>query len=210
MALDTGSGILQRYRHAPRRHGELLLPWVDELMAEAGMARSQLQAVCVGCGPGSFTSLRMGFSVAVGIAYALDLPVYPVSSLQTLAVQAFTLGAEYAVTALDARMGEVYIGSYSNSLNHYPKALHKEKLIAPADYHLPDINSSSPSRWYAIGNGFSAMQGQLEGLLEGRFSRVCADLWPQARDMFILAERVSPVPADQAELSYLRNQVVQT
>ncbi len=210
VALDTGSEILQHYRHAPRKHGELLLPWTDQLLAQAGVSRHQLEAVCVSCGPGSFTSLRLGFSVALGIAFALDIPVYPVSSLQLLAMRPFKQGAEYIVAALDARMSEVYIASYSNELGMFPKLLNKEQLIAPANYQLPIVGTRKIPQWHAVGNGFSAEQSALTELLAGQLGRLEAAIWPQAQDLFILSEQVLPVTADQAELAYLRNQVVQT
>ncbi len=209
VALSTASGeVLQRYQHAPRRHGELLLPWVDELMAETGIRRDQLDAVCVSSGPGSFTSLRMGFSVALGIAYGLDIPVYPVSGLQALALQAIRSGAKQVVAALDARMGEVYIASFTNNQNGYPMLLGEQQLIAPADYRLPDF--AETDCWHGIGNGFVAEQGALSKALQGGLGNVEPHSWPMASDVLILADRVTPVAADQAELTYLRNQVVQT
>ena len=82
VALQTNGGqVLHRYAHAPRQHASLILPWVDELLAEAGASKNSLQAVCVSCGPGSFTGLRIGFSLGLSIAYALSIPVYPISSL---------------------------------------------------------------------------------------------------------------------------------
>lgn len=215
VALDSGSDILQRYQHAPRQHGELLLPWVDELLAEAGITRNQLDAVCVTRGPGSFTSLRMGFSVALGIAGALDVPVYPVSGLQTLAVQAVRHGANQVIAALDARMREVYIASYIKNMDGYPELIGEEQLIAPGGYRLPDSAGKAPdtsctTSWHGIGNGFVAEQGALSEALQGRLSKLEPDNWPMARDVLILADKVTPVAADKAELIYLRNKVVQT
>lgn len=209
VALDTGSETLQRYAHAPRRHGELLLPWIDELLAEAGFDRRQLEAVCVSRGPGSFTSLRLGFSVALGIACALDVPVYPVSGLQALALQAARNGGRHIVAALDARMGEVYIASYINQLDNNIEPIGEEALIAPGRYRLPEPGTPADCGWHGIGNGFSAQQGTLADLLDDRLAQLDTDCWPQARDVLILADEVTPVAAEQAELAYLRNQVVQ-
>lgn len=206
VALDTGSEVLQRYAHAPRRHGELLLPWIDELLAEAGVSKPQIDTLCVTRGPGSFTSLRMGFSVALGIAHALDIPVHPVSSLQTLALQAMRNDASHVISALDARMGEVYIASYINQLEGYPEAMSEELLIRPQDYQAGDTTA----RWQGIGSGFAAEQGALEATLGAALIQADADSWPMARDALILADKVTPVAAEQAELVYLRNQVVQT
>ena len=76
---------------------------VDALLRQAGARTSQLDAVAVGTGPGSFTGLRMGIAAARGIAAALDIPVAGVSTLDALAA-----GAPGAVPVIDARRREVF------------------------------------------------------------------------------------------------------
>lgn len=208
VALECGNDTLQRYAHAPRRHGELLLPFVDELLAEAGIKRSQLSSICTTRGPGSFTSLRMGFSVAVAMGYGLDIPVYPVSSLEALAYQAIAQGGEYIVSALDARMGEVYIGAYQADQQSLLRPLGVEQLLKPDDYQVP-VQYSGISSWYAIGNGFIAEEHALSKRLDRIIKHSQADAWPQAQHILALAKHVEPVAAEQAQLIYLRNQVVQ-
>jgi len=84
---------------SPRRHAELALPWAEALLAEAGIARAQLDAVAVGRGPGAFTGVRLGVALAQGIALALDRPVVPVSTLAALAALA---GGARVLAAIDA------------------------------------------------------------------------------------------------------------
>lgn len=93
-------------------HAEIVLPMVDELLAQAGVQRGQLTAIAFGQGPGGFTGLRVACGVAQGMAYALGIPVAPVVSLHAMAQAAD--GAEAVrVVAQDARMGELYVAAYA-------------------------------------------------------------------------------------------------
>ncbi|HLF96071.1 MAG TPA: tRNA (adenosine(37)-N6)-threonylcarbamoyltransferase complex dimerization subunit type 1 TsaB [Methylococcaceae bacterium] len=112
-ALWLDGEVLERYAVEPRRHSTLLLPMLDELLAEAGLELNQLDGLSFGRGPGSFTGVRIATGVIQGIALAADLPVAPVSTLAALALQAFdATDASWAFAGLDARMDEVYWGVY--------------------------------------------------------------------------------------------------
>ena len=114
VAVMVRGDVLERFELAPRRHAGLVLPWAEALLAEAGLRRSALDAIAVGRGPGAFTGVRLGISIAQGIALGLDLPLLPVSTLAVLA-QGGLRGAEGrpVVAAIDARMGEVYCGTFA-------------------------------------------------------------------------------------------------
>src|SRR5690606_24268749 len=88
VALLHDGAICKREEYAPRRHAELLLTQCEDVLAEAGLSRRDLDAIAVGRGPGAFTGVRLAISAAQGIALALDLPVLPVSSLAALAMDA--------------------------------------------------------------------------------------------------------------------------
>ena len=109
VALYVDGEIAERHELAPRRHTQLVLPWADELLAHAGLAKSQLDAIAVGRGPGAFTGVRLAIALAQGLALALDRPVLPVSTLATLAMQG---QGPRILAAIDARMGEVYLGAF--------------------------------------------------------------------------------------------------
>ena len=99
VAVYVDGEVRERFEVAPRRHAELALPWADALLAEAGVAKSQLDAIAVGRGPGAFTGVRLAVALAQGIALALDRPVLPVSTLAALATRAT---GERVLAAIDA------------------------------------------------------------------------------------------------------------
>ena len=80
LAQPDGTLVAEQRWHSRHRHGEELLERIDQLLAQGRAARSDLTAVVVGTGPGSFTGLRIGLATAKTIAYALNVPIVGVSS----------------------------------------------------------------------------------------------------------------------------------
>src|SRR5258707_1196536 len=107
VALSLDGAVVERFELG-QRHGERLLPMVQEILSESGVALTQLDALAFGRGPGSFTSLRIGAGVTQGLAFGADLPVVPVSSLAVLAQGE---NAAKILAAFDARMRQVYWGA---------------------------------------------------------------------------------------------------
>jgi tRNA threonylcarbamoyladenosine biosynthesis protein TsaB len=101
-----------------RTRPQSLLADVDALLAKAGLGPSDLDALVVGTGPGSFTGTRIGLAVARGLALALDLPVAGISTLDALAA-----AAPRAFPVIDARRGEVFVGG--------PLAVRPTELVVP-------------------------------------------------------------------------------
>ncbi len=96
-----------------QHHAEIVLDMVDKLLTQNGVAKSDLDAIVFGNGPGSFTGVRIATSTAQGLALGLNLKVVPVCSLAALALQACDgTDEDYSIGAIDARMGEVYIAIY--------------------------------------------------------------------------------------------------
>src|SRR5277367_5330216 len=114
-ALLAGDTIMERECEAGQSHSSLLLPMVAELLRESGMTFGALDGVAFGAGPGSFTGLRIACGIAQGLAAGAEVKVVGVSTLESLAEEAWQSGADsrrQIVACLDARMGEIYHAAY--------------------------------------------------------------------------------------------------
>ena len=100
----------------PGAHAEKLLLLVDELFEKSGLSFGDLDAVAVSQGPGSYTGLRIGVSTAKGIAYALEIPLIGINTLQAMAASQSVAPGDYVVAVLDARRKEVYTQAFGDSL----------------------------------------------------------------------------------------------
>ena len=113
VALLRGGEKTHLAQFAQREHTKHILPMVDEILAQAGITLHQVDALVFGRGPGSFTGVRIGAGIAQGLAFGADLPVIPVSNLAAMAQAAYVqYQAENVLTAIDARMNEVYFAKW--------------------------------------------------------------------------------------------------
>ena len=206
VALWLDGEVRERFELAPRRHAELSLPWAEQLLAEAGVKKSQLDAIAIGRGPGAFTGVRLAIAIGQGIALALDRPIVPVSTLAALALQA---GGPRALAAIDARMGEVYAAAFELREGD-AFALSDERVAAPDAVVLPDDRAG----WMGVGTGFAAADGVLATRLRSRFESIDATALPHAADVARLAvlayARGEALAPERAEPAYLRNNVALT
>lgn len=203
-ALSVDGEIRWRYQVAPRDHTRLILPMIEELLAEAGLARSAINAIAFGRGPGSFTGVRIGTGVTQGLALALDIPVVPISNLAAMAWGAQReFGAARVHAAIDARMGEVYHAAFQ--IAEYDVALIGKEQVIAAESVPEDAQES-----VGVGTGWGSYGEALRARLSG-VSEVHPGYLPHARDIVELASPIAVrgggVAADEALPVYLRNQV---
>ncbi|MCU7824335.1 tRNA (adenosine(37)-N6)-threonylcarbamoyltransferase complex dimerization subunit type 1 TsaB [Kitasatospora sp. DSM 101779] len=113
-AVHDGTAVLaESYEVDARRHGELLLPTIGDVLRTAGVDKRELTAIAVGVGPGPYTGLRVGLVTAAALGHALGLPVHGVCTLDAIAHQARREGLTGPFTAAtDARRKEVYWAAY--------------------------------------------------------------------------------------------------
>jgi len=163
VAVGDGRRWHGRDEHVGQSHSERLLPLARTMLAEAGLALSQLDGIAFGAGPGSFTGIRIGCGVAQGLALGADLPLVAVPTLEALAQQARREhGWSTVVACLDARMREVYAAMYTyteltttevtTAASRAWRTLMGPIAIPPAALHLP-AHTGEP---YGAGNGYAA------------------------------------------------------
>ena len=204
VALAVNGETLEKYEHAPRQHAELLLPWVEQLLAEAGLNFSSLDGIAFSRGPGSFTSLRIGIGVVQGLAWASELPVIPVSSLAATAQSAASEGIESALVALDARMKEVFAGRFETNSRGIMMPQSIERVCAPEDVEIP-----ASAGMFGVGIGFDRYPALADSA--SHLSGLRTDIWPTASSVLALAKEWlidhAALPAEQAQPVYLRDNV---
>lgn len=203
VALEADGEVRTRQQRSQRGHAELLLPWVDELLAERGLHYGDLDALAISHGPGSFTSLRIGLGIMQGIALAHDLPIHPVSSLDATA-EAHDPACQipHLMVITDARMGEVYVAHYGL------KAGRRHRLDDPqltTIAALPSIPDNQ--QWVAVGSGADHYAQALAERFKGGEMRITENSWPTADAVLRLADAVAPVAGWSLEPLYLRHKV---
>ncbi|HEY2808273.1 MAG TPA: tRNA (adenosine(37)-N6)-threonylcarbamoyltransferase complex dimerization subunit type 1 TsaB [Steroidobacteraceae bacterium] len=193
-----------------RAAAERILPMVDELLRSAGVSLAQLDAIAFGRGPGGFTGVRLAASITQGLAYAAGVPVVPVSDLRALAQRALAAGGAARVLACaDARMSEVYWGSFAADASGEAQLLGTERLGKPDAVQLP-APWQAAAEVAGAGSGFAA-HPQLGARLGLPVHSIRADLLPRALEIVRLAVaevRAGRVlPAELAIPVYLRDDV---
>jgi tRNA threonylcarbamoyladenosine biosynthesis protein TsaB len=179
---------------------------IAEVLERVGLDVEDLDCVAVGCGPGSFTGVRVAVGAAQAIAFAQQVPVCRVSTLAALASVARRQGVLVPVAAcLDARMGEVYLGVYGGD-DGQGGVLLADCLLRPADFRF----AAGTDLVMLAGNGWSAypelVQNNADFVAASEF-----DIWPDAlavidiaRPQFLAGDVVQSF---EAMPNYLRNQV---
>lgn len=208
IALDTGDGVYFEWQSQKNRHTEQLLPTIEQFMIRAGLTLLDIDVLAWTSGPGSFTGLRIGASAVQALAYALDLPVVNVPTLQALAQTAYRdHGVTRAAVAMDARMQQIYWGLYVLGERNIMRPMIEDSLISPDKSELPDSN------WAGVGTGWQQYADGLVHLVHNNQAQIINDhCYPDADAVRYPAidyyRNGHHVNADGALPCYLRQQVV--
>lgn len=206
--------LFGRYEIAPRAHTQKLMPMVREVLAEAGLTLADVDVVAYGRGPGAFTGIRIAAGMAQGLALGRDLPMVAVSSLEALALGAVLRQngrTVAALGALDARMGEVYVGGYHVNLTQPMRpeltAFMAEQVCAPNTIQWVD---TLPAQIVAAGAGL-AFREQYPAELKSAIVAVDIEAEPDAACIARLAASAylsgKAVAPELAQPVYLRDNV---
>lgn len=207
-ALLHNQQILERYQCAPRAHTQLILPMMQSLLDEAGLRLRDLDALAFTRGPGSFTGIRIAASIIQASAFAANLPVVLVSSLQCLAQGAYReLQAQQVFTAIDARLQEVFFATYRlQEGSAILQACGTEQLCLPQQCEATGLTD-----FVGVGSGWDQYHSLLEEQFKNQLQRWLPQRYPRAYDAAVIAadayQRGESVTAVNALPTYLRETV---
>lgn len=204
VALLRGDQILSRVTAGTHTHSQTILPMLQTLLAEAGISLQQCDAIAFGAGPGSFTGVRTACGVVQGLAFGADLPVVPVSTLETMAQACREKsGAADVLAVMDARMGEVYWAQYRYNDGW--------RMVIEPTLSLPSAVAPQ-GQVVACGNALSAYAGEFEARSFAKDAD--SSIMPHAEQVARLAQTAfklgHAVAARDAQPFYLRNKVALT
>jgi tRNA threonylcarbamoyladenosine biosynthesis protein TsaB len=181
VALHDGKKLLAYAEvHEPQAHAARLAPLIEDVKTKAGLALTELGAVAITSGPGSYTGLRIGTSTAKGLCYALDIPLIAAGALEVLAFHASRQNSYNALLCpmIDARRMEVYC----------LVADHKLKVIEPVSAKVIDENSFrellETEKMLFFGNGAQ----KCKGVITHRNAMFISDLYPNAAALGLMAD----------------------
>jgi len=208
VALKFNNKVYSRYEICPQSHSLRLLPMVDEVLKEANCKLSQLSGLIFGQGPGSFTGVRIGIGVAQGLAYSANLKLVGVSSMQAMAQLAFINHQQtQVITAIDARMSEVYNGYFELDENNLMQPKINEAVTPPSKVKERLVGVVNQA--YGVGSGWDAYSDDLSGLKTNSNSPQI--LFPDAKAMLELGiaafNKGESVLPENAQPVYVRDTV---
>lgn len=182
--IHEGLAEFSREDEVEMNHARAIGPFVDECVKEARRREWKIDAVAVSMGPGSYTGLRIGLSIAKGLCFSLGVPLIGVSTLKLIAVKAMFRnidwhGDEILIPMIDARRMEVYTAAYDFRLD---ALMEPQPLIITEDSYsqLPEGRDV-----YFMGDGAA----KSKDILKGANHHWLDGVNPKASDMTALAEK---------------------
>ncbi|WP_289061544.1 tRNA (adenosine(37)-N6)-threonylcarbamoyltransferase complex dimerization subunit type 1 TsaB [uncultured Zobellia sp.] len=158
-------------------HAEQLHVFIQEVLKEVNMDASELDAIAVSKGPGSYTGLRIGVSAAKGLCFALDIPLISIATLESMAEQVSSKEIDFVIPVLDARRMEVYSSVFDKDKNE----------VRPTEAEIIDENSFADfldkGKVLLVGNGAE----KCKSVLSNTNLSFDASVVPSANEMALLS-----------------------
>lgn len=207
VAVCVADHVVERHEEQAREHTQLLMPMIRAVLDESGVSLSDLDAIVLGNGPGSFIGMRIAASVAQGLAHGAGLSIIPVSSLAAVAAEALEKSeAGIVAVAQDAHLHEVYLGLFRRGESGLPEAIIKERLQGQT--LIDELLPADSGVTIAAGEGWQRYPqlAAANGTLLAQFSDV---LYPRASYLLPLADRSNAVLPKDIAPAYLRQKVAE-
>lgn len=151
VAVAIDNKIYNKFKITPSLHTKFIRKMIYDLMLEINLTYDHLNAIAFGCGPGSFTGVRLAASIVHGLSYATDLPILMISTLRSLAQEIFIKNKWNNIfVAQDARMNQIYFGEYINK-DGIMYAKNQDRIISPDELFTYLQNNDC---FFCAGNGF--------------------------------------------------------
>jgi len=183
VAVLSGESVFEQHVIEPRAHTRILLPMIRHVLREASLEPTDLDALVLGNGPGSFIGMRISASVAQGICYAAGLDIVPVSSLAAIAAEVMHEShVNDVLVAQDARMSEIYVGRFARDADGLPVARSEEEIVPLGP--VADVSSQTVVAGLAWQKYDDLLKVNLEHIAEVSFVTV-----PHARFLLALGQR---------------------
>lgn len=197
LGIRVGGQVFSADATIGAQHSDYILPSLARLLRAADSDLRDLSGIILGVGPGGFTGLRMGVALGQALAFALNLPVLPVSSLLALAKnKAFPADI---LACFDARMGEIYAAAFQQG----------ELILPPCVLRADDLPPLPAGDWYVLGSGARAYGDVLRARLQLPADKILGDATPTTASLLACLEGREDqfCPPEKLEIAYVREKV---
>ena len=205
VAIQSNRDVDSLFEVCPQQHSQKVLPMVQALLNKHQLSINAIDAIAFGCGPGSFTGVRIATSTVQGLAYAADKPLIAISTLAAMAYQNFEeFNIETTHALIDARMQEVYSGKFTCKLGQV--ITHGQETVSAPAQLADEISKLSSDQM--VGTGYHAYANELGVKTLPKSLNI---LYPSAKHTLALAindlqegKLISPA---EVKPTYLRDKV---
>lgn len=183
--VEEGRVLIEHTDSFPTTHSVAAMPAIERIMKEAGITPDQLDAIAIAKGPGSYTGIRIGMTLVKTLAWSLEIPVYPVSSLAVLAAPGKWFSG-VTVSIMDARRQHVFAGVYQDQQPLVERHLAFDELLTFLhEQEQPVLWCGQDVHKFTEAIAASGLTSYFAGV---------AEQLPRASELVALAQHSEPAP----------------